>query len=60
MIQDMLVPKMPKGAALNEVMLLIIAIVGTTVAPWQLFFNRAMSLTKGSRHVSSSMSASIS
>src|ERR1700719_2877299 len=35
MIQHMLVPKMPQGAALNEVMLLIIAIVGTTVAPWQ-------------------------
>jgi Mn2+/Fe2+ NRAMP family transporter len=41
MIQDMLVPKMPKGAALNEVMLLIIAIVGTTVAPWQLFFQQS-------------------
>src|SRR6202142_1765045 len=35
MIHDMMVPKMPEGAALNEVMLLIIAIVGTTVAPWQ-------------------------
>src|SRR6202045_231038 len=31
LIQDMLVPKMPQRAALNEVMLLIIAIVGTTV-----------------------------
>src|SRR6202165_1563062 len=41
MIQDMMVPKMPQGAALNEVMLLIIAIVGTTVAPWQLFFQQS-------------------
>jgi Mn2+/Fe2+ NRAMP family transporter len=27
-------PKIRCGPALNEVMLLIIAIVGTTVAPW--------------------------
>src|SRR6202521_218529 len=38
MIQDMMVPKMPQGAALNEGMLLIIAIVGTTARPWRLFF----------------------
>src|ERR1700732_3697457 len=46
MIQDMLVPKMPKGAALNEVILLIIAIVGTTVAPWQLFFQQSYVVDK--------------
>src|ERR1700726_3109053 len=46
MIQDMLVPKMPQGAALNEVMLLIIAIVGTTVAPWQLFFQQSYVVDK--------------
>jgi Mn2+/Fe2+ NRAMP family transporter len=46
MIQDMVVPKMPKGAALNEVMLLIIAIVGTTVAPWQLFFQQSYVVDK--------------
>src|SRR3984893_13950618 len=46
MIQDMLVPKMPKGAALNEVILLIIAIVGTTVAPWQLFFQQSYVIDK--------------
>jgi NRAMP (natural resistance-associated macrophage protein)-like metal ion transporter len=46
MIHDMLVPKMPKGAALNEVMLLIIAIVGTTVAPWQLFFQQSYVIDK--------------
>jgi Mn2+/Fe2+ NRAMP family transporter len=46
MIQDMVVPKMPQGAALNEVMLLIIAIVGTTVAPWQLFFQQSYVVDK--------------
>jgi Mn2+/Fe2+ NRAMP family transporter len=46
MIQDMLVPKMPPGAPLNEVMLLIIAIVGTTVAPWQLFFQQSYVVDK--------------
>jgi Mn2+/Fe2+ NRAMP family transporter len=46
MIQDMMVPKLPQGAALNEVMLLIIAIVGTTVAPWQLFFQQSYVVDK--------------
>src|SRR4030088_2272371 len=46
MIQDMMVPKMPEGAPLNEVMLLIIAIVGTTVAPWQLFFQQSYVVDK--------------
>jgi Mn2+/Fe2+ NRAMP family transporter len=42
----MLVPSMPKGAPLSEVMLLIIAIVGTTVAPWQLFFQQSYVIDK--------------
>ena len=46
MMQDMMVPKMPEGAPLNEVMLLIIAIVGTTVAPWQLFFQQSYVVDK--------------
>src|ERR1700679_2756936 len=46
MIHDMMVPKMPEGAPLNEVMLLIIAIVGTTVAPWQLFFQQSYVVDK--------------
>jgi Mn2+/Fe2+ NRAMP family transporter len=46
MIEDMMVPKMPERAALNEVMLLIIAIVGTTVAPWQLFFQQSYVVDK--------------
>src|ERR1700756_1843975 len=40
-VADFLVPKMPEEARLNEVMLLVIAIVGTTVAPWQLFFQQS-------------------
>src|SRR5690348_11140933 len=38
---DFLVPGLPAGAPLTDVMLLIIAIVGTTVAPWQLFFQQS-------------------
>ena len=41
-----LVPKMPKEGNLSEVMLLIIAIVGTTVAPWQLFFQQSYLIDK--------------
>jgi len=45
-LHDMAVPGMPKGAPLSEVMLLIIAIVGTTVAPWQLFFQQSYVIDK--------------
>jgi len=43
---DFLVPKMPKDGKLNDVMLLIVAIVGTTVAPWQLFFQQSYIVDK--------------
>jgi Mn2+/Fe2+ NRAMP family transporter len=43
---DFLVPRMPPGARLADVMLLIIAIVGTTVAPWQLFFQQSYIIDK--------------
>ena len=43
---DFLVPQLPKGARLSDVMLLIIAIVGTTVAPWQLFFQQSYVIDK--------------
>jgi NRAMP (natural resistance-associated macrophage protein)-like metal ion transporter len=43
---DFLVPKLPEGGQLNEVVLLIIAIVGTTVAPWQLFFQQSYVIDK--------------
>ncbi|WP_346296895.1 divalent metal cation transporter [Rhodopseudomonas sp. P1] len=43
---DLIVPQFPEGGKLNEVMLLIIAIVGTTVAPWQLFFQQSYVIDK--------------
>lgn len=42
---DLVVPHLPKGP-LADVMLLIIAIVGTTVAPWQLFFQQSYVIDK--------------
>jgi len=41
-----LTPSLPRGGELSEVMLLIIAIVGTTVAPWQLFFQQSYVIDK--------------
>ncbi len=46
MAHDFVVPQLPKDARLSEVMLLIIAIVGTTVAPWQLFFQQSYLVDK--------------
>ncbi len=43
---DFFVPKFPKGAPLANVMLLVIAVVGTTVAPWQLFFQQSYVVDK--------------
>ena len=43
---DFLVPGLPAHGKLSEVMLLIIAIVGTTVAPWQLFFQQSYVIDK--------------
>ena len=42
---DFLVPQLPAGK-LSDVMLLVIAIVGTTVAPWQLFFQQSYVVDK--------------
>ncbi|HZC96877.1 MAG TPA: NRAMP family divalent metal transporter [Bradyrhizobium sp.] len=44
--RDFFIPKMPEGSVLSDVMLLIIAIVGTTVAPWQLFFQQSYVIDK--------------
>ena len=46
MTHGLLVPGFPPGAQLSTVMLLIIAIVGTTVAPWQLFFQQSYVIDK--------------
>lgn len=43
---DLVLPGWPAGAELSTVMLLIIAIVGTTVAPWQLFFQQSYVIDK--------------
>ncbi|WP_137816703.1 NRAMP family divalent metal transporter [Gandjariella thermophila] len=44
---DFVVPGLPGGGSeLSTVMLLIIAIVGTTVAPWQLFFQQSYIIDK--------------
>ncbi|HEX2939668.1 MAG TPA: NRAMP family divalent metal transporter [Rhodopila sp.] len=39
-------PRFPAGSKLSDVMLLVIAIVGTTVAPWQLFFQQSYVIDK--------------
>jgi NRAMP (natural resistance-associated macrophage protein)-like metal ion transporter len=43
---DFVIPKMPTDGKLSDVMLLIIGIVGTTVAPWQLFFQQSYVIDK--------------
>ncbi len=43
---DLVVPQLPAGAKMSDVMLLIIAIVGTTIAPWQLFFQQSYVIDK--------------
>ena len=43
---DFLVPAYPHGAKLSDIMLLVIGIVGTTVAPWQLFFQQSYVIDK--------------
>jgi NRAMP (natural resistance-associated macrophage protein)-like metal ion transporter len=45
--RDFVVPGLPGGGGqLSTVMLLVIAIVGTTVAPWQLFFQQSYVVDK--------------
>ncbi|MER7752298.1 NRAMP family divalent metal transporter [Kitasatospora sp. NPDC097643] len=47
MAHDLVVPQLPGGTGeLSGVMLLIIGIVGTTVAPWQLFFQQSYVIDK--------------
>lgn len=44
--RDFVVPQLPATGKLSDVMLLIIGIVGTTVAPWQLFFQQSYVIDK--------------
>jgi NRAMP (natural resistance-associated macrophage protein)-like metal ion transporter len=43
---DLVIPGLPQGGKLSDVMLLIIGIVGTTIAPWQLFFQQSYVIDK--------------
>jgi Mn2+/Fe2+ NRAMP family transporter len=38
---DSVIPTMPKGGIPTDLVFLVIAIVGTTIAPWQLFFQQS-------------------
>ena len=40
-VRGSLMPSMPGGGLTPDLMFLVIAIVGTTVAPWQLFFQQS-------------------
>jgi Mn2+/Fe2+ NRAMP family transporter len=40
-VQSSLIPDIPAGGITANLMFLIIAIVGTTIAPWQLFFQQS-------------------
>src|ERR1700723_1968189 len=44
--RDLVVPQLPAGGKLSDVMLMIIGLVGTTVAPWQLFFQQSYVVDK--------------
>ncbi|MEC5408480.1 NRAMP family divalent metal transporter [Paraburkholderia sp. MPAMCS5] len=44
--RDFFMPTWPKNSKLSDVMLLVIGIVGTTVAPWQLFFQQSYVIDK--------------
>lgn len=44
--RDFAIPNWPAHARLSDVMLLVIGIVGTTVAPWQLFFQQSYVIDK--------------
>ncbi len=40
-LHDTLVPHLPTGGLTSNLVFLIIALVGTTIAPWQLFFQQS-------------------
>ncbi|NML31454.1 NRAMP family divalent metal transporter [Paraburkholderia antibiotica] len=44
--RDFFIPNWPAHSKLSDVMLLVIGIVGTTVAPWQLFFQQSYVIDK--------------
>ncbi|WP_087043437.1 NRAMP family divalent metal transporter [Caballeronia ptereochthonis] len=46
MTGDFFIPNWPAHSKLSDVMLLVVGIVGTTVAPWQLFFQQSYIIDK--------------
>ncbi|MFM0079840.1 divalent metal cation transporter [Paraburkholderia sediminicola] len=46
MTHDFFIPNWPVDSKLSDVMLLVIGVVGTTVAPWQLFFQQSYIVDK--------------
>ena len=46
MTRDFFIPNWPAHSKLSDVMLLVIGIVGTTIAPWQLFFQQSYVIDK--------------
>jgi Mn2+/Fe2+ NRAMP family transporter len=44
--RDFVVPQIPATEKMSDMMLLIIGLVGTTVAPWQLFFQQSYVIDK--------------
>ncbi|CAE6718308.1 Divalent metal cation transporter MntH [Paraburkholderia nemoris] len=46
MAHDFFIPSWPANSKLSDVILLVIGIVGTTVAPWQLFFQQSYIVDK--------------
>ncbi|HEY7261282.1 MAG TPA: NRAMP family divalent metal transporter [Trebonia sp.] len=46
MTRGFTIPALPGGGGMATVMLLVIGIVGTTVAPWQLFFQQSYVIDK--------------
>ena len=43
---DFVVPQIPATGKMSDLMLLIIGLVGTTIAPWQLFFQQSYVIDK--------------
>jgi Mn2+/Fe2+ NRAMP family transporter len=44
--RDFVVPQIPSTDKMSDLMLLVIGLVGTTVAPWQLFFQQSYVIDK--------------
>jgi NRAMP (natural resistance-associated macrophage protein)-like metal ion transporter len=45
-VHDFVVPQFPATGKMGDIMLLVIGLVGTTVAPWQLFFQQSYVIDK--------------